>query len=42
MPIPPVKTLRQIRSLVRQNPGAAAKRIVSINNAEKARQSALN
>ena len=42
MPIPPVKTFREIRSLVRQNPGVAAKRIVSINNAEKARQSALN
>lgn len=38
----PIKTVRQIRSLVRQNPGATAKRIVSINNAEKARQSALN
>jgi hypothetical protein len=42
MPIPPIKTIRQVRSLIRQNPGAAAKRIISINNAEKARQSALN
>ena len=42
MPIPPIKTIRQVRSLVRQNPGAAAKRIISINNAEKAKQSALN
>lgn len=38
----PIKTLREIRSLVRQNPGASTKRIVSINNATKARQSALN
>ena len=38
----PIKTFRQICSLVRKNPGATAKRIVSINNAEKARQSALN
>lgn len=42
MPMPPVKTLRQLRALVRQNPGAAAKRIVSIDKATKARQSALN
>lgn len=42
MPIPPVKTFRQVRSLVRQNPGAAARRIVDINNAAKTRQSALS
>ena len=42
MPIPPIKTFIQVRSLVRQNPGAAARRIVDINNAAKTRQSALS
>lgn len=38
----PVKTSRQILSLVRQNPGAAAKRIVTINNNAIQKQAALN
>ena len=38
----PIKTIRQVRSLVRQNPGVAAKRIVSIKKKKKAIQSALN
>lgn len=44
MPIPktPVKTSRQILSLVRKNPGATARQIVKINNNAALRQSELN
>ena len=39
---PPIKTIRQIKALVRQNPGAAARRIVSTQKNALERQSALN